>query len=218
MVEDATLTTEYMTEQEQIELLKRWLKQYALVIIAGVALAAIVISGWRWWQQRQTNILNHASAVYDEMLTMRAQNNVEATRIQAKKLFSHYSQTIYGQMAAFMLAREAIQQKDYPAAETQLHWVIDHSHIAAMRQIARVRLARVQLAETKPEESLKTLSKIEDKSFDGLTNEVKGDAYLAMKDIAKAREAYQAALSTLPNADTTRPLLLMKFDNLASAS
>ncbi len=45
--------TEYLTEQEQVELLKNWIKQYSLVILAGVLIAAIGISGWRYWQQRQ---------------------------------------------------------------------------------------------------------------------------------------------------------------------
>ena len=76
--------TEYLTEQEQIELLKAWIKQYSLVILAGVLIAVITISGWRYWQQRQNKILSHASAVYDEMLTMRAQNDGTVTLIQAQ--------------------------------------------------------------------------------------------------------------------------------------
>ena len=213
--EDIPLT-EYLTEQEQIEILKNWIKQYALVIIAGVLIALIGISGWRYWQQRQAKILSHASSVYDEMLTKRAQNNAEATNVQAKKLFSHYSKTIYGQMAAFMLARDAIVKKDYSEAEKQFNWILDHSSNASFRQIARIRLARVLIAEQKPEEAIKVLGKIEDKSFNGLTNEVKGDAYLNMKNQAMARQSYQKALDELPNAEVIRPLLQMKYDNLAT--
>jgi predicted negative regulator of RcsB-dependent stress response len=210
--------TEYLTEQEQVEILKNWVKQYSLVILAGVALAAIAISGWRYWQTRQANILYHASAVYDEMLTMRAQNNASATQIQSQKLFTHYPKTTYGQMAAFMLARNAVTVNDYPEAEKQLNWILKHSNIASFRQIARIRLARVLITEKKAEEAVKVLSKIEDKSFDGFTLEVKGDAYLAMNDTNKAREAYQAALTALPNAETVRPLLQMKYDNLTTAN
>jgi predicted negative regulator of RcsB-dependent stress response len=208
--------TDYITEQEQIELLKNWIKQYSLVILAGVLLAFVTISGWRYWQQRQMKILNHASAIYDEMLTVRSQNDAVATRTQAEKLFSHYSKTVYGQMAAFMLARDAVVNKNYPEAEKQLHWVLDHSNVASLRQIARIRLARVFIAENKPEESLQLLTKIEDKNFNGLTEEVKGDAYLSMKNTAKARESYQEALRDLPNAEVIRPLLQMKYDNLTT--
>lgn len=210
--------TEYLTEQEQIEILKNWIKQYSMVILAGVIIAIIAITGWRYWQQRQNKILHHASAVYDEMLTKRAQNDPEATLVQAQKVFTHYSQTPYGQMGALMLARNAILNKDYPKAEKQLNWVLDHSSIASIRQIARLRLARVKIAEQKPDEAVKILQKIEQKSFNGLIDEVKGDAYVAMKNSVLARKSYQQALTELPNAEVIRPLLQMKYDNLATQS
>lgn len=208
--------TEYITEQEQIEILKNWIKQYSLVILAGVLIATAAISGWRYWQQRQYKILSHASAVYDEMLTMRAQNDSSATLVQAKKLFEHYPQTTYGQMAAFMLARTAVINKDYPEAEKQLNWVIDHSNIHSMRQIARIRLARIMIAQQKPQDALNELKRVEDKNFAGLIDEVKGDAYLAMKDTNNARLSYQQALDELPNAEVIRPVLRMKYDNLTT--
>ncbi len=212
----APLTTEYMTEQEQIELLKSWVKQYSIVILAGVLAAAIAIFGWRTWQDRQYRILSHASAIYDEMLTARAQNNAEATVVQSQKLFDHYPKTTYAQLAALMLARDAAYKKDYAKAITEVNWVIQHSDISSMRQIARLRLARIQLAQQQPAESIKTLDTVEDKSFNGLINEERGDAYYALKENKKAREAYQQALNDLPNADVIRPLLQMKFDNLAT--
>lgn len=208
--------TEYLTEQEQIELLKNWIKQYSVVILAGVVIAIVAISGWRYWQQRQNKILSHASAVYDEMLTMRAQNDAKSTLVQAKKLFSHYSKTTYGPMAALMLARQATLKKDYPEAKKQLQWIIDHSDIASIRQIARIRLARLFIAEHNAQEAISLLEKVEDPNFNGLTNEIRGDAYLTQKNIKMARESYQKALSDLPNAEEIRPLLQMKYDNLAS--
>ncbi|MBX3709295.1 MAG: tetratricopeptide repeat protein [Gammaproteobacteria bacterium] len=210
--------TEYLTEQEQIEILKSWIKQYSLVILAGVVIAIAGISGWHYWQQRQNNILDHASAVYDEMITMRAQNDDHATLVQAKKLFSRYPQTTYGQMAAFMLARDAVTKKNFAKAEEKLTWVIEHSKIDSMRQIARIRLARIMIATNKPQNAIDHLKIIEDKNFSGLINEVKGDAYLAMKNITMARQAYQQALSELPNAEVVRPILQMKYDNLATTT
>lgn len=206
--------TEYITEQEQIEILKNWVKQYSLVILAGVVIAVAAISGWRYWQQRQHKILSHASAVYDEMLTMRAQNDSAATLVQAKKLFDHYPQTTYGQMAALMLGRAAVIKKDYPEAEKHLNWVLDHSKIYSFRQIARIRLARIMIAEQKPQDALNELKTVDDKNFAGLIDEVRGDAYLALNDSAKARQSYQQALEELPNAEVIRPVLRMKYDNL----
>ena len=210
--------TDYLTEQEQIEILKNWIKQYSLVIMAGIVIAILLVSGWRYWQQRQIKTLNHASAVYDEMLTMRSQNDPKATLVQANKLFNHYPKTVYGQMAALMLAREAISHKNYSEAKKQLTWVIDHSNVASLRQIARLRFARLLIEENKPQESLKLLQTIEADKFKGLTDEIKGDAYSAMHDTATARKLYQQALAELPNAEIVRPLLRMKYDSLATTT
>lgn len=207
--------TEYLTEQEQIELLKQWVKQYSLVILTGLLLSLITISGWRYWQTRQQRILNHASAIYDEMLTARAQNNSADTQIQSTKLMEHYDSTAYAQMAVLMLARDAVIRKNDADAEKQLKWVMKHSGIASFRQIARLRLARILINESKAQDSLETLRKVDDKSFNGMIDEIKGDAWLALNKPAKARESYQQALDELPNAEITRPILQMKLDNLA---
>lgn len=206
--------TDYLTEQEQIELLKNWIKQYSLVILVGFAIAIAAITGWRYWQQRQAKMDAHASSIYDEMLTVRAQNEPKAILTQADKLFKRYSKTAYGPMAVLMLARTAVINKHYSEAEKQLHWVMDNSSTPAIAQIARIRLARVLIAENKPEEGIQLLDKINDQTFNGLIDEVKGDAYLAMKNENKARESYKLALEALPNAEIMRPLLRMKYDNL----
>ena len=210
--------TEYLTEQEQIELLKQWIKQYSLVILAGLAISLIAITGWRYWQARQERILYHASSVYDEMLTARVQSDAEAVKVQSSKLFSHYTGTAYAQMAAFMLARDAINQKNYTVAEKQLNWVIKNSKTSPLRQVARIRLARVYINEKKADESLAVLKTVDDKSFIGLIDEIRGDAELAKNNNTKAREAYQLALNEIPNAEVTRPILQMKFDNLAPSA
>lgn len=209
--------TEYLTEQEQIELLKSWIKQYSLVILAGVCIAIIAITGWRYWQQRQIKILSHASLAYDEMLTMRAQNNPAETVAQAKKLFNHYPKTTYGNFAALMLGREAINNKNYLEGEKYLQWVIDHGRNASFRQIAQLRLARLFIAENKPKAALHLLDKVNERHFNGLIDEVRGDAYVHLGEKKMAKEAYLHALKELPNAEVIRPLLQMKYDNLASA-
>ena len=208
--------TDYLTEQEQIELLKSWIKQYSRVILFGVLLAVLCISGWRFWQQRELKITTRASRIYDDMLSARAQNDTQATAVQAKKLSSRYAKTVYGDLAFLMLARDAISKGEHQKAIKPLNDVITHSKTQGIRQIARLRLARVYLTLNMPEKSIATLEKIDDATFLGLIEEVRGDTYVLMKKNNLARQSYQAALKALPNADEIRPLLQMKFDNLAT--
>lgn len=208
--------TEYLTEQEQIQQLKSWVKQYGLTVLAGILIAVLITSGWQYWQNYRYRILTHASGVYDEMLAMRAQNNAHETVVQANKLITHYPKTPYAVMAALVLSRNAVIDKNYPEAIKQLTWAMNHSKNASISEIARIRMARIMIAQKQYKEALSTLAVIDDKNFIGMVDEVRGDAYLAQNDIDAARKAYQLALEELPNADVSRPILQMKFANLTT--
>jgi predicted negative regulator of RcsB-dependent stress response len=219
LFKEMTLTEEYMTEQEQIEQLKRWLKQYSSTIVAGIVLAVILMASWHFWETYHNKVLFHASNVYDEMLALRAQNEISPAAVQAKKLMQHYKKTPYAQMAALMLARDAVINKNYADATKHLTWVIDHSKTAPIRQIAKIRLARVYIAEKKTTEALDILKNVDSDSFAGLVDEIRGDAYLQQNEKAQAKAAYQNALQELPKEDVTQtPLLQIKLDNLATVS
>jgi predicted negative regulator of RcsB-dependent stress response len=216
------LTEELLTEQEQIEQLKNWIKQYGLTVLAGVVIALIMVSCWRYYQRYQDRILTHASGVYDEMLTARAQNDaasLDNAKVQAGKLLSDYPKTPYAQFAAFTLARDAVAHQNYPEALKQLNWVLDHGTDDSIRQIAEIRMARILITENKAGDALATLEKVYDTSFKGLIEEVKGDAYLQQKDYPNAKAAYHLALTSLPKEEAAeKPLLQMKLDNLATAN
>lgn len=206
--------TDYLTEEEQIELLKNWLKQYGLIILVGILIAMVFVSGWQFWQKHQAKIQTHASIIYDDMLTLRAQNKLDTARIKAEKLRTRYAKTVYASMSAFMLARDAVEQKNYQRALSELKWVIDYGRIPALKQIARLRSARILITLKQPQASIQLLNHVDDKTFLGLIDEVIGDAHLSLKNESKARESYQKALTELPNAQIIRPLLQMKYDNL----
>jgi predicted negative regulator of RcsB-dependent stress response len=213
------LTDEFMTEQEQIEQLKNWLKQYGSTIIAGIMISLVVMSVWHVWDRYHTKKLYHASNIYDELLALRAQNQAPQATVQANKLMDHYPRTPYAQMAALMLARDAVISKNYDEALKELTWVQEHSHVPAFREIAKLRAARILLAQKKPQEALDILKKIDSKSYAGLVDEIRGDAYLQLNDKAKAKDSYGLAMQELPKKDgSPSPLLQMKLDNLSTAS
>jgi predicted negative regulator of RcsB-dependent stress response len=206
--------TDYLTEQEQIQQLKNWVKTYGLTILLGITVALLITTGWRYWQKREDKILTHASLIYDRMLSMRSQNNTDAAATQANKLITRYSKTPYAGMAAFMLARDAILQKDYPKAKQQLYWAMDHTPNLSMKEIARIRIARILMNEKQPDSALTLLNHIDDHHYIGLIDEARGDAYLLKNDKKSAHDSYELALKELPNAEISRPILLMKFNNV----
>jgi len=210
--------TDYITEEEQIELIKNWFKQYSLVIVAGIAIAFLIVFAWRTLEARHQQKLTHASNIYDEMLAARSQSDIKDTKANASKIYTNYQNTVYGTMAALMLGRDAAISKNYTEAEKHFQWVINHSESSAFAQIARLRLARVYLSNKNPQKALELLQTVDDLSFKGLIKEERGDAYIALKQPNKALKAYSEALIDLPNAAVIRPILQIKRDNLVTAS
>jgi predicted negative regulator of RcsB-dependent stress response len=213
------VTDEYMTEQEQIEQLKKWLKEYGSTVILGIVISVAGLLGWHYWEGYHTKTLFHASNVYDELIASRAQNQVSETTVQANKLWTHYPKTPYAKMAAFILARDAIASKNYPEAIKQLNWVLDHAKTPGIREIARIRIARILITQKKANDALDILKNVESDSFVGLVDEIRGDAYSMLNDKTKAKQAYQLALQELPKEEVSQtPLLQIKLDNLITAS
>jgi predicted negative regulator of RcsB-dependent stress response len=209
--------TDYLTEQEQIQQIKTWLKQYGPTIVLGILLALIMTTGWRYWQNYHNKMLMHASGIYDEMLALRAQNNASGASVQAQKLLTRYPKTPYADIASLLLARDAAVKKNYPDAIQKLTHIVDECKNPSLRQIARIRIARILLTEKKPDAALNLLKELDDNNYMGLVDEVRGDAYVIKKDFAAARKAYLIALQELPNAEVTRPMLEMKYTALAAA-
>jgi predicted negative regulator of RcsB-dependent stress response len=93
--------------------------------------------------------------------------------------------------------------------------VMNNSKDAELRQVARLRLARVLIDLGKPDEAIKTLAAGTPGSFAGRYHAVQGDALYAKKDIPGAIAEYTAALGA-SEAGADAALLQLKLADLAS--
>lgn len=203
----------YTTDDEQVERIKKWLKEYAPTVIISILIVVVATFGWRYWMGRVDNIRAEASNSYEQLLS-NAMNNTPDVQAQAKNVIKKYNHTPYSKLAALLLAKLDLQSGNMAGAEKELNWVIKNSDTDSIKQIARNRLARLLIAENKASEAIKLLKIVDDKSYATAVNAIRGDAYLAIGDTEKARESYQAALAILPAVDDNRPLLEMKLNDL----
>lgn len=208
----------YESDAEQIEQLKRIWREYGIAIVIGIVLAVIVGATWRIYIHHRERTLAHASMRYEQLLTNVVNGNTSDVALEANRLMNRYPNTPYASLAALQLARQDIYIANLPDAEDKLRWVFKSGSSPALREIARIRLARVLLAENHPQQALDLLSGGRDSSFAAAAWEIKGDALLALGKPADAKIAYKNALSTFPGIEVIRPLLQMKLDNLASAT
>ena len=205
----------YLTEAEQIEQIKQWWKKNGTMIVISIVVALLASFGWRYWEYRHERSLTKASVIYERLLNSLANNENDNMEIQADRLMDHYRHTPYAEVAALMLARQAVYNNDLATAESNLKWVMKHGDNKALRQLARIRAARVLLAENKPSEALELLQKVDDPSYLSSTQSVLGDIYLSLGKTDEARKSYSQAITATPGIEVMQPLLQMKLDNLS---
>lgn len=202
--------SDYLTEQEQLQQLIGWVKKYGLSMGLGMILALVGIWGWHTWQTHQNNKLIQAADAYDAMLTAATQQQTKDMTEQANLLIKQYANTPYAQFASLMLAQTAIQQNHLTDANQPLQWAMTHGTDLPLQSIARLRLARVLLAENKPNEALTLLDQLTDQSFMGLADEIRGDIAQDLNQPKTAQKAYKKALTEIPNTGATPSLLQLK--------
>lgn len=203
-----------VTEEQQIEALKRWWKEYGLSIVIGVALAIVFIFGWRFYQRHKTKVGQAASIVYTRMTVDILNDQWTDAVEQANLLRKDFARTPYAKIAGLTLAKHALLQSNLDEAVMQLLWVVKHAGSSIIAQVANLRLARVYIEQNKIPQALKSLRNIKNSLLAGLVAEVKGDAYVKLGKQDQARAMYQLALKKIPQADQSRPILQMKLSDL----
>ncbi len=206
----------YANEREQLDAIKGWWKSNGKMTVAIILIGLACSFGWHFWQQHQLQRSEQASMLFDQLLNSFAGQQTDQFNQVANQLQNKYAGTPYAAVSALLEARQAVNQNKLDIADQKLQWVIDHSKDNNMREIARVRKARILLAQKQYAEALAILEKADDKAYTTMVDEVKGDVYLAWGKKPEARQAYLSALAAMPATEPMRPYLQMKVDQLGS--
>lgn len=211
--------SDHLTEEEQLETLKRLWKEYGATIIAAVVVAVGGYLGWNYWQDQQRIKAETASALF-EQLQVAASDNPAATgdvAELAERLKAHDASSIYAWQAGLYAAREAVENGDLDTARDELEWVLSVSRDQGISAIAHLRLARVMAAQGEYEQALGTLEAVGAAAYAAERAEIRGDILRMSGDDAEARLAYEEALTGVQDDQQRRMLIQMKLDDLASA-
>ena len=204
----------YETDEEQVEAIKKWWKENGRSIVAGVIIGLGGLLGWRGWTTYQENHAMAASEHFSELYTAVEQNDADVVFKNSKALQTSYSSTPYAALAALETAKLKAQEGDLDAAKAELNWAIDHSPQETVRDVAKIRLARVLVVQQEYDAALAMLSEQLPPGYTALVEEVRGDAWVAKGEIDKARAAYDRAIvSSGGNIE----YLQMKRDDLGDA-
>jgi predicted negative regulator of RcsB-dependent stress response len=216
----------HLTEEEQLEVLKRWWKDYGRTVLLAAVIAIGGYFGFTTWQEHQRQQAENASEIYDQLIKLADFTPGKTLSEADRATFNHLAQelkdgdskSMYAHSAAFFLAKLAVMDEKLDEAAAELKWVLSAKPEVATEQLARLRLARVLTAQKSYADAMAQLSVEPAAAFASDYAEARGDILKAQGDLAAARTAYEQALSTNdPQQQERHMLLQMKVDDLKVA-
>jgi predicted negative regulator of RcsB-dependent stress response len=204
-------------DYEQSELVQKWLRDNGLSIVVGIVIGLVGIFGWQQWRSHQARNQGEAAEIYQQLQTALASGKTSAADQLVDKLMKDFEKSSFTVFAVSDRARQQMEANQLDKAEASLQWAASHASDEALKSLTELRIARVELASGNGAATLTALDRIPAGRYQGLSQELRGDALVKLGRIDEARKAYQAALSVLSEAAPQRAALQMKLDDLAPA-
>jgi len=197
---------------------KQQLRENGPAVIVAVALAVAAVFGWRWWQAHQDTRQLLAGGKYTQMVQALERNDRTQALVLLGELERDYAGSPYTDQAKLLAGRVYVDDGQLDRAAAELAGVAEGSKDRELAAVARLRLARVEIAQGKPDNALTTLggNAAAAGAFAARYHEVRGDAYYAKGDKAMALGEYRSAQAAGTGTDAA--LLQLKIADLAGAA
>lgn len=205
---------QYETEEQQVEALKSWWKENGTAVIIGALLGVGALGGWRGWDWYQEKQAMNASDIFASVQEFMIAGDVASFQEQAETLRTEYASTPYAVLATLHEAKVQAEGGDLNAAAESLRWAIRHSARPSIRDVARIRLARVLVADRKLDDAQAVINEEFSEGYRSLVHEIQGDILILQGEPEQAKHAYDLALESARASGVE--FLQMKRDDLGS--
>ena len=208
------MVDEYLSDEERLEMAKKWWVENYKSILAGALIAVLVVGGWRYWQYRTTARSQQAAALFEQLAGSMASKDQDGALKTGKELMDKYADTPYAAHAALALAQLQASTGKPQDGEQSLEWAMKNGKDDGLKLLARLRLARVKLSLNDAQGALDTLNGADAGGFAPLYDALRGDAEAKLGKTDEARAAYQKALAAWSDDLGDRSLIEMKLNGL----
>ena len=168
-----------LEEQEQLDQLKTFWKQYGnLVTWALIAVMAAYAgwNGWNWWQRDQAA---KSGAMFDQLDKAAKGGDAEQVGRVFSDMKERFPRTAYTQQGGLLAAKTQFAKGQVDAALASLAWVAANAAETEYQTVARMRAAGLLLDQKKYDEALKQLDGATAVEFEALVADRRGDVLLA---------------------------------------
>lgn len=206
----------YVSEQEQVEQIRRWWKDNGRALLLGLMLGIGGLAAYRYWDATQTTMAESASQNYEQLIQMAAAQKLDDAMKAGHTIIESYPNSVYAKLSSLLIAKVAVEKNDYTQAKAELQRLLDTDGHGELANVARERLARLLLAEGKHDEAQQQLEAIPLVAGEHGAVELRADVLAARGDVAAARAKYLEALAAAEKLGLDRDSIQIKLDNLTS--
>ncbi|ANH68394.1 tetratricopeptide repeat protein [Mitsuaria sp. 7] len=206
-----------LEEQEQLEQLKAFWKRWGNPITWLLTLALVAYAGWTGWNYWQRTEAAKAAAMYGELQRAAQAADLGKSVAVFGNLKQDYAGTGYAAQAALVTAKLQLDKEKPDDARATLTWAAANAKGDAYRDLARLRLAALQMDAKQLDEAGKTLDAVKSADFAALVADRRGDLALLQNKPDVAKTEFKKAYDGLDKQLDYRRLLEVKLASLGVA-
>ena len=205
-----------LTDQQQAEIVKKWLKDNGMSILLSIALGISGYFGLQFYQKDKLRGYENASRRYAEIEFALKQQRISQAQNLLQEMDNNYSDSPYQYQSHLALAKLQMDTLDYDNAIIQLEFVMDNASDKSFKHIARLRIARIMVEQNQLDQALLLLDSVSiiPDSYAPYYQSVKGDIYTSQGLLDKAKSAYSMALESLEPGNFDFDFIKMKSDQI----
>jgi predicted negative regulator of RcsB-dependent stress response len=202
-----------LEEQEQLDRIKAFWKQFGNLISAALILvfgSVAAYNAYQWWQRDKAS---QAAAMYDEVERAVQSGDVAKINRAFTDMKDRFANTTYAAQAGLLSAKALYDKGSAQDAKVPLQWVASSAADESYRAIAKLRLSSVLFEAKSYDEAVKLLDGMP-KEFDGLAADRRGDILLAQGKRDEAKAAFEKAHKAMDERSEYRRLVEIKLNAL----
>ena len=148
------------------------------------------------------------------MVEMAASDDHAEALLRADRIIQDQPDSEYAALAGLLGAKSAFAVGRTDDANRLLGWVVENASRVELRDVARIRGARLLRDQDEPDEALAMLAEVSTSAFAATVEELRGDILIDDRQSEAAAKAYETALASDSMTSGTRARLQMKLDDL----
>ncbi len=205
-----------LEEQEQLDQLKHFWKQYGNPITWVLIAVLAAYAGWNGYQYWQRSQATQASALFSEIERLAGAAEPDKLERAFGDMKDRFGGSAYAMQSGLLAASSLQSAGKTDQAKAALAWVAEQSTDPAYQAIARLRLAAVAAQAKEYDLAMAQLDKSFPNEFAALVADRKGDILSMQGKTAEARAQYEKAYKAFSDRIEYRRLVEIKLAALGA--